>query len=155
MSAPIHCLCLSVPPLEEWKSTRCIWIWTSPLLPPSKQFHSSQPACSHSTHNNAEKKILLCINADSPTGCLLWPHQLPPDLGETRVFSPKWKQQQQQLSAPWYTMEETSVKISFQNIREFTTLAWWAENSVCRRLHVRQLLPNVLFHPVMWWKTVQ
>lgn len=116
MSAPIHCLCLSVPPLEEWKSTRCIWIWTSPLLPPSKQFHSSQPACSHSTHNNAEKKILLCINADSPTGCLLWPHQLPPDLGETRVFSPKWKQQQQQLSAPWYTMEETSVKISFKNI---------------------------------------
>lgn len=113
MLGPIHCLRLSLPPMEEWESTKCIWIWTSPLPLPSKQFHSSQAVCSHFTHNNAQKKILLQGHASTQT------HRPAACFDHIRFLQiwerPKWKQQQQ-LSAPWFTMEATSVKVSFKNI---------------------------------------
>lgn len=112
MSAPIHCTCLSVPPMEEWKSTRHVWIWTSPLPLPSEQFHSSQAACSPVTHNNAQRKILLPGHPSMQT------YQPAAHFDHTS-FLQIWerpKRKQQQLFAPWFTMEATSVKISFKDI---------------------------------------
>lgn len=127
MSAPIHCICLSVPPMEECKSTRHVWIWTSPLPLPSKQFHSSQAACSHVTHNNAQKKILLPVHA------LMQTHQLAAHFDHISFLQiwerPKWKQQQ--LSAPGFTMEATSVKVSFKNISGSLPHLYDDERTLC------------------------